>query len=231
MCWGMIIRGMVFQQVRRWNWELDLVNFAVKVSLTMTCLATGTPSEDNCYADIEAAFNYLVKEKGISPHQIVLYGRSVGSGPSCWLARKTALNGNSVGGLILHSPFASVYRVVLNFGFTVIGDKFPNIDNIKDVSCPVFICHGRDDEVVPFRHGVELHSAVPEALQAKPFWMDDVGHNDHGPAAEVELMRNLNRYLDYHILARRLYLKPPQSRLITPKRTKRSPFAGPRQEV
>ena len=142
----MIIRGMVFQQVRRWNWELDLVNFAVKVSLTMTCLATGTPSEDNCYADIEAAFNYLVKEKGISPHQIVLYGRSVGSGPSCWLARKTALNGNSVGGLILHSPFASVYRVVLNFGFTVIGDKFPNIDNIKDVSCPVFICHGGHGE-------------------------------------------------------------------------------------
>ena len=38
-----------------------------------------------------------------------------------------------VGGLILHSPFASVYRVVVNLGFTVSGDKFPNIDRMNEV--------------------------------------------------------------------------------------------------
>jgi pimeloyl-ACP methyl ester carboxylesterase len=192
---------------------------------------TGTPSEENCYADIEAVYSCLVKDRGISPHQIVLYGRSVGSGPSCWLAAKTARDGNSVGGLVLHSPFTSVYRVVLNLGFTMVGDKFPNIDNIKQVTCPVMICHGREDGVVPFWHGVQLHSAVPAELQAKPFWMEDVGHNDHGPVAEAALMRNLNRYLDYHILARRLWEKLPQRRLSSPTRVKRRPAGVPRCEV
>ena len=174
-----------------------------------------------------------MKDKNISPHQIVLYGRSVGSGPSCWLARKTALEGNSVGGLVLHSPFASVYRVVCNVGFTMMGDKFPNIDNIKEVSCPVFICHGRDDEVVPFAHGMALHNAVPKDFQAAPFWMEDVGHNDHGPSVEAELIRSLNRYLDYHILARRLYLKTPSKPRLknSPHHVRRSTKVVPRCEV
>jgi abhydrolase domain-containing protein 17 len=201
-------------------------------------IKTGTPSEDNCYADIEAVFDYLVKDKKLSPHQIVLYGRSVGSGPSCWLARKSARDGASVGGLMLHSPFTSVYRVVLNFGFTMVGDKFPNIDNIKNVACPVIVCHGRDDEIVPFCHGVMLHNAVPVEFQAKPLWMERVGHNDHGPEAEAELMASLNRYLDYHILARRLYLKAQpsassaSSRLKSPRRVKRRQVVMvPRREV
>jgi abhydrolase domain-containing protein 17 len=177
-------------------------------------------------------YAYLINEKGISPHQIVLYGRSLGSGPSCWLARKTARDGSSVGGLILHSPFESVYRVVLNLGFTMAGDKFPNIDNIREVSCPVFICHGTEDDVVPCVHGMDLQNAVPGELRTKPFWMEDVGHNDHGPEVEAELIRKITHYLDYYIIARRLYLKPPQSRLTSsPKRMKRRPMVIPRREV
>jgi len=95
--------------------------------------SSGSPCELNVYADAEAAFEYLTEEIGLSPHQIVLYGRSLGSGPSCYLAQKSARACKSVGGLILHSPFASVYRVVVNLGFTVSGDKFPNIDRMNEV--------------------------------------------------------------------------------------------------
>uniref|UniRef100_A0A7S1VS05 AB hydrolase-1 domain-containing protein n=1 Tax=Grammatophora oceanica TaxID=210454 RepID=A0A7S1VS05_9STRA len=173
--------------------------------------STGEMKEDNCYADIEAVFNYLVNQKGLFPHQIVLYGRSLGSGPSCYLAQKTALENRSVGGLILHSPFASVYRVVVDVGFTMKGDKFPNIDRIGDVACPVMIAHGREDTVVPFKHGEELYATCPKDCRASPFWMAGIGHNDHGAAVEAELMRRLNEYLDYHILARRLYLRASRS--------------------
>ena len=51
--------------------------------------ASGTPSEQNCYGDIEAAFHYLTQVRHVPPEQIVLYGRSLGSGPSCYLASKT----------------------------------------------------------------------------------------------------------------------------------------------
>jgi hypothetical protein len=94
---------------------------------------SGTASEESCYASIDAVFNYLVEKRGLSPHQIVLYGRSLGSGPSCYLAEKTSMGGNQVAGLILHSPFTSVYRVVLDFGFTMVGDQFPNVDRVKNI--------------------------------------------------------------------------------------------------
>jgi len=85
--------------------------------------SNGTPCEENCYADIEAAFQYLLTVRHLQPEQIVLYGRSLGSGPSCYLASKTALQGRSVGGVILQSPLLSAYRVAFNFRFTMIGDK------------------------------------------------------------------------------------------------------------
>jgi abhydrolase domain-containing protein 17 len=95
----------------------------------------------------------LLREKKLYPEQIVLYGRSLGSGPSCHLAAKAAAMGRPVAGLILHSPFTSVYRVVFDFGFTVVGDKFSNIDVVGKTQCPVFIVHGQDDEIVPVIHG------------------------------------------------------------------------------
>ena len=93
----------------------------------------GLPSEATCYASIDAVFRYLTEEKGISPHQICLYGRSLGSGPSCYLAEKMSQQGKNVAGLILHSPFTSVYRIVFDFGFTMVGDQFPNIDRIAGI--------------------------------------------------------------------------------------------------
>jgi len=89
---------------------------------------TGDPSEENCYADISAVYDYLIKEKKIPPSKIILYGRSLGSGPSCFLAAKSSDDGASVGGLILHAPFLSIYRVVIDSGCTLPGDKFPNLE-------------------------------------------------------------------------------------------------------
>lgn len=84
------------------------------------------PSENMIYRNIEAAYVYLTQTRGIPSRNIILYGRSLGSGPSCYLAAKTALMGESVGGLILHSPFLSVYKVVADVGVDVRGDLFNN---------------------------------------------------------------------------------------------------------
>ena len=46
------------------------------------------PSEKHFYADISAAYDYLVKDRGVETRNIILYGRSIGSGPSCYLASK-----------------------------------------------------------------------------------------------------------------------------------------------
>ena len=89
--------------------------------------SNGSPCEESCYADIEAAYQYLQEVRRVQPEQIVLYGRSLGSGPSCYLASKTAKEGQSVGGVILQSPLLSAYRVAFDFRFTMVGDKVSTI--------------------------------------------------------------------------------------------------------
>ena len=104
----------------------------------------GNPSEDFCYADIRAAYEFLRNDLHVPAQNVVLYGRSLGSGPSCQLAAGTALSedpedGGPVGGVILHAPFLSVYRIVIDTGCTVYGDKFPNIDQAPHISrCTAF---------------------------------------------------------------------------------------------
>lgn len=135
--------------------------------------ATGSPSEEMCYRNIEAAYSYLRNILGIPASQIVLFGRSLGSGPSCYLAAKTAYEGESVAGLILHSPFLSIYRIVVNSSnLGVVGDMFPNANRSKDIRCPVFIIHGTEDTVVPFSHGLELLNSFPEEFRTQPFWAE-----------------------------------------------------------
>mmetsp|Transcript_15083 Transcript_15083/g.45180 ORF Transcript_15083/g.45180 Transcript_15083/m.45180 type:complete len:1183 (-) Transcript_15083:21-3569(-) len=49
-------------------------------------LNDGTPSEKRCYEDIQSAYEFLVGEKRIPSERVVLYGRSLGSGPTVHLA-------------------------------------------------------------------------------------------------------------------------------------------------
>ncbi len=70
--------------------------------------ANKQPSEPNTYADIEAAYNCLERTYGVQEENVVLYGQSVGSGPTLDLAtRKPHLRG-----VVLHSPILSGLRVM-----------------------------------------------------------------------------------------------------------------------
>ena len=112
------------------------------------------PIDRSLYEDIETVYIYLTENLNIDPNTIILFGRSIGSGPSCFLAEKYP-----VAGLILHSALMSALRVVFNLRWTLPFDKFPNIDRIPNIDCPIFVIHGRRDEIVPFYHAVELFQA------------------------------------------------------------------------
>jgi hypothetical protein len=64
--------------------------------------STGVPSEDDTYADILAVYDHLVA-LGVAPKdELIVYGQSVGTGPSCHLAAH-----RPIAGLVLHSPMVS----------------------------------------------------------------------------------------------------------------------------
>mmetsp|Transcript_13768 Transcript_13768/g.18370 ORF Transcript_13768/g.18370 Transcript_13768/m.18370 type:complete len:458 (-) Transcript_13768:15-1388(-) len=136
------------------------------------------PSEADVYADIDAAWDYLVLMRGIAPDQILLYGRSIGSGPTVYLAERLAHRQTPPAGIVLQSPLLSIFRIAFNFRYTIPGDLFPNIDRIRSVACPVLLIHGAKDEVVPIWHGQELWLATPLTWRYKPFWIPSAGHNN-----------------------------------------------------
>ena len=65
--------------------------------------STGTPSVSNTIADINACYQFLLQVKGKRPQDIVVYGQSVGSGPTCDLGASE----KGLKGIVLHSPLMS----------------------------------------------------------------------------------------------------------------------------
>ncbi|XBI00410.1 hypothetical protein VPH35_129451 [Triticum aestivum] len=149
--------------------------------------STGKPSEENTYADIEAVYQCLETEYGISQEELILYGQSVGSGPTLHLASRLP----RLRGVVLHSAILSGLRVVCHVNFTFCFDIYKNVKKIKKVKCPVLVIHGTDDDVVNWSHGNELWKLAREPYD--PLWIKGGGH------CNLELYPDFIRHLSKFI--------------------------------
>jgi abhydrolase domain-containing protein 17 len=130
----------------------------------------GKPTEDRVYQDINAAYDYLTIKLGVAPENIISYGRSIGGGPAIDLASR-----KPVGGLIIENSFMTAFRVLTNIPLFPF-DRFRNIEKIKRVGCTVLIIHGKNDEVIPFKHGQRLFEQAKEPKRS--LWVDGANHNN-----------------------------------------------------
>ena len=64
--------------------------------------------EYHTYADIEAVYECVKEKYGAQEEDIILYGQSVGSGPTVDLASRLP----NLRGVVLHSPLFSGLRVL-----------------------------------------------------------------------------------------------------------------------
>ncbi|PQM39426.1 protein ABHD17B [Prunus yedoensis var. nudiflora] len=134
--------------------------------------STGKPSEQNTYADIEAAYRCLVERYGAKEEDVILYGQSVGSGPTLDLATQLP----RLRAVVLHSPIMSGLRVMYPVKRTYWFDIYKNIDKIPLVSCPVLVIHGTADDVVDWSHGKQLWEHCKEKYE--PLWIKGGNHCD-----------------------------------------------------
>lgn len=130
----------------------------------------GFPAERFAYQDINAAYQYVTETLKVPASQIVLYGRSVGSGPSVDLASR-----EPVSGMILESPFISTFRVITHLPILP-WDRFNNLAKLKSVRCSVLIMHGTRDRVIPYYHSQVLFTRfqTPKTLLT----IENADHND-----------------------------------------------------
>lgn len=133
--------------------------------------SSGKPSEKTVYEAIDTAYTYLTQQQQIPPQKIIVYGRSLGGGPSVNLATHAP-----IGGLILESTFVSIFRVVTGVPLVPF-DKFNNLSKIQQVKVPLLILHGTEDSVVPFWHGQALYQQAKAPVKSLEV-VSGAGHND-----------------------------------------------------
>jgi len=96
---------------------------------------TGIPTEEKCIEHVYAAFKYLTTDGKLKPHEIVLVGQSLGTGPTCHLAATLSGDGTPAAGVILQSPFLSIFRIPLPFHTqrAIMGDIFDNMSKVISI--------------------------------------------------------------------------------------------------
>lgn len=160
--------GEVAPELVQYGYEMVMVDYRGYGQSTGTI-----QSEAELHADAAAVYEWV--RQRYPEEQIVLYGRSLGSGLATRLAAvyQPAL-------LILESPFYSV-EAIARRQFPWVPPfllKYPlrSHEWIGQVRCPVVIIHGTNDSVVPFADGERLAHEVTAPLAFYPIVGGD--HNN-----------------------------------------------------
>ncbi len=139
----------------------------------------GSPSEAGCYQAGDAAYEWLVGQQKIDPHEILLYGNSLGGGVAVELATRCEHRA-----LVLVKTFTSLPDTASSLYpwlpvHWLMSNRFDNLAKIRTCRRPVFIGHGDGDRLVPYVLGQRLYAAANEPKHFFP--MHGAGHNDRMP--------------------------------------------------
>lgn len=144
--------------------------------------SSGKRTEATLYNDAQHIYKWLSTQ--YPENEIVVYGRSMGSGIA---ARITSWNKPKM--LILDSPYFSFVYHIKRYAFILplkflLKYQIRTDQFIKKVTCPVFIIHGKRDRLIPFNQSEKLKNQKPEKIEVYP--VDKAHHN------------NLPEFSEYH---------------------------------
>jgi alpha-beta hydrolase superfamily lysophospholipase len=137
----------------------------------------GSPSEEGLLIDGEAAVAEACQRFGVERSELVLIGRSLGSGVAAGLA------GRGVGRrVVLLSPYTSIQDMVSRMvprplAHLACRDPFDSRASLLLSSQPVLVIHGERDRVIPAVLGKNLASSLGKK-RCKLLLFPNAGHND-----------------------------------------------------
>jgi uncharacterized protein len=153
------------------------------------------PSEQSVYADAEAMWKHLVKDRGIEPRNIFIYGHSLGSA----IGIELALRHPNAAGLIVESAFTSIRDMAkrdLLFRAVpvslILTQRFASISKIARLKLPVLFLHGSHDTLVPFSMSQRLYEAANEPKRVVLLAGGD--HIDSAAAAPRQFMEAIRDF-------------------------------------
>ncbi len=136
----------------------------------------GLPSERGLYRDARAALKYLAARGDVNMARVVYFGESLGAAIAVELATEFQPSA-----LILRSPFSSMTRVG-SYHYPLLPvryflrDRYPSIDRIGRITCPLLVIAGDADRIVPLEDTERLYDAAREPKQM--LVIEGADHND-----------------------------------------------------
>jgi hypothetical protein len=119
---------------------------------------------------------FLVEEMQVPEQEVILVGESLGCAIATELATRYDARLLILQGGFTSFPDMAQTRFPMFPGRWLVHNKMNNEEKMARVRCPVFISHGTDDSVVPYRQGERLYRAAPEP---KHLWRVEGGK--HSP--------------------------------------------------
>jgi pimeloyl-ACP methyl ester carboxylesterase len=179
--------------------ELDILKKSLKINiLAMEYPGYGVYEDpDGCSAkkikeDCDYVYRYVLQETGIKESDVIIFGRSIGTGPAIYLASK-----HKPGALCLMSAYTSIRDIAVSIvpvlGY-LMSTHFENSKLISNVSCPAFFVHGRSDTLIPFQHSVTLHERCVGAPHKQINLPDHMTHNDFD--YEYDIIMPISTFLE-----------------------------------
>lgn len=159
--------------------------------------SSGAPSEFGTYLDAQAGWRYLTEIQDIAAERIVLFGESLGGAVAAWLAAQ-----EKPGMLVLASTFTSVPAMAAEiYPFLPVRwlarIHYNTLESLQSVTCPVFIAHSTEDEIVPFEQSQQLFKAAPEPKQ---FLFLAGGHNTGFIFKQPDWIKSLGEFMDANMV-------------------------------
>lgn len=141
----------------------------------------GTVSKKNFLEDSFAAYDYLVKTRGLDPRSIVLLGQSLGGVAVLRIANRRACRA-----VILEGTFYSVRQIAKDIYpvipvWLIASSEFDNSREVKKLKVPVLFIYGKNDSVIPGYHSEMLFKVAPE-----PRELLSVDGSDHTSMYEAD---------------------------------------------
>ena len=155
--------------------------------------STGKTTEQGTYLDAQAAWSYLVDERGIPADQIIIFGRSLGGAVGAWLGAQ-----HTPAAVIIESSFSSgvdMARRLYPFlpARLITRLRYPVAEYASRMDCPVLVVHSRDDAIIPFDMGQSIYAAVK---QRKSFLELRGDHNNGIFISRQDYLRGLNGFIE-----------------------------------
>jgi fermentation-respiration switch protein FrsA (DUF1100 family) len=154
----------------------------------------GSPSEAGLSLDARAARDYLVGRNDVAADRLVYFGESLGAAVAIGLAAE-----HPPLGLILRSPFTSLAEIgrhhypILPVRL-LLRDRYPSIDRIAQVGCPLLVIAGERDSIIPAAQSERLYAA---AVEPKRFvTIEGADHNDYALLAGPRMLGAIAEFLE-----------------------------------